>query len=137
MRMLKFQQMLLIYLKKMLNAVEIRFYLLHRYKISVMEHAYDFCILQYLLAMVFAYFKRANLAEKEYTRLNFFAALWVQLCQITHYICYAKIMKLKFMKNLPLVQLVVCNIIQNSNVWTKSWPVFQLKPISFYSFNIF
>jgi len=32
-------------------------------------------VLQHLLAMVFAYFKRANFAPHEYTKMNFFAAL--------------------------------------------------------------
>jgi len=32
-------------------------------------------LLQYLLAMVFAYFKRANFTTNEYTKMNFFVAL--------------------------------------------------------------
>ena len=32
-------------------------------------------MLQYLLAMVFAYFKRAGFSTKEFTRINFFVAL--------------------------------------------------------------
>ena len=32
-------------------------------------------VLQYLLAMVFAYFKRAGLSTNEFTRINFFVAL--------------------------------------------------------------
>ena len=34
-----------------------------------------FLPLQYLLAMVYVYFRRANLTLDQYTRVNFFAAL--------------------------------------------------------------
>ena len=34
-----------------------------------------FLPLQYLLAMVYVYFRRANLTQDQYTRVNFFAAL--------------------------------------------------------------
>ena len=36
---------------------------------------YFFFFLQYLLAMVYAYFRRAELGRREYNRMNFFIAL--------------------------------------------------------------
>jgi speedy protein len=43
-------------------------------------HAHDVCCQssdKYLLAMVFVYFKRAQLEHSDYTRLNFFTALYL------------------------------------------------------------
>lgn len=41
---------------------------------------YTFLLLQYLLAMVYVYFRRAELPLEAYNRTNFFIALYVGGC---------------------------------------------------------
>ena len=41
----------------------------------LLSFEYFFFFLQYLLAMVYAYFRRAELGRREYNRMNFFIAL--------------------------------------------------------------
>lgn len=65
--------------KQMFSFLELFFSLHEDEAISRFLQA-DFCNVladNFLLAMVYAYFRRANLGADEYTRLNFFAALYL------------------------------------------------------------